>query len=337
MFTKLRHNAAYMNREQIDALIGAYLDAELHEVEERLATRTPDLAPPNQWGFTQTDLEHEAVRESAVAVHGALQANDLRETLPLARGLVPGADETTVAVLARRLLEARMQALDAELAGLLGKPLVGPKSTVAPPQSAAPRTSPPLSKMVSDYAAFKQAGGKWTDKTRSQLVNLYRVMTEIIGDKQVHAVTKDNMRALYRLMPQMPAHATKRYPGMVAIDAIAAADADGNDERLSPKTQNDYFTHIKSLWKLAAENDYVEKSSAVVLKDVDETAAWDQRPPFSDEQLTRYFVSCGPEQVTTRRCFGFRASCCSRGCAPRKPRSWCPRMCDKSRAFTSLM
>jgi hypothetical protein len=52
--------------------------------------------------------------------------------------------------------------------------------------------------MVSGYVAFKQAGGKWTAKTRSQLVNLYRVMTEIIGDKPVHEVTKDNMRELYR-------------------------------------------------------------------------------------------------------------------------------------------
>jgi integrase len=119
-------------------------------------------------------------------------------------------------------------------------------------------------------------------------VNLYRVMTEIIGDKPVHEVTKDSMRELYRLMPQMPAHATKRYPSMVAVDAIAAADADGNDERLSPKTQNDYYTHIKSLWKWAVENDYVDKSPAVVLKDVDETAAWDQRPAFTDGQLSAY-------------------------------------------------
>jgi integrase len=73
------------------------------------------------------------------------------------------------------------------------------------------------------------------------------------------------------------------------VDAIAAADVDGNDERLSPKTQNDYFTHIKSLWKWGAENDYVEKSPAVVLKDVDETAAWDQRPAVTDGQLKAYF------------------------------------------------
>jgi integrase len=143
--------------------------------------------------------------------------------------------------------------------------------------------------MVNDYVAFKKAGGKWTPKTTSQLTNLFRVMVELIGDKPVHDVTKDDMRGLYRLMPQFPSHAPKRYPGLTAVDAIAAADADGNDERLSPKTQNDYFTHIKSLWKWGAENDYVEKSPAVVLKDVDEAAAWDQRPAFTDGQLTAYF------------------------------------------------
>ena len=58
---------------------------------------------------------------------------------------------------------------------------------------------------------------------------------------------------------------------------------------MSPKSQSDYFTHIKSLWKWAVENDYVDKSPAVVLKAVDQTAAWDQRPAFTDEQLTEYF------------------------------------------------
>jgi integrase len=72
------------------------------------------------------------------------------------------------------------------------------------------------------------------------------------------------------------------------VEAIAAADADGNDERLSPKSQNDYYTHFESLWKWAVENDYVDKSPAVVLKDVDETAAWDQRPAFTDGQLAAY-------------------------------------------------
>ena len=80
-------------------------------------------------------------------------------------------------------------------------------------------------------------------KTTLQLTNLFRVMVELIDDKPVREVTKDDMRSLYRLLPQFPSHAPKRYPGFTAVDAIAAADADSSDERLSPKTQNDYFTH----------------------------------------------------------------------------------------------
>jgi hypothetical protein len=64
-----------------------------------------------------------------------------------------------------------------------------------------------VSVMVSDYVTFKKAGGKWTPKTTSQLTNLFRVMTECLGDKPVREVTKDHMRVLYRLMPQLPAHA----------------------------------------------------------------------------------------------------------------------------------
>jgi integrase len=171
----------------------------------------------------------------------------------------------------------------AELRALQGEPLRRPSVAPAVLPVMPPKPSPPLSQMVADYSSFKKTGGKWTPKTALQLTNLFRVMVELVGDKPAAEITKEDMRELYRLLPQMPAHATKRYPGMLASDAIAAADADGQDERLSPKTQNDYFTHIKSLLKWAVENDYLDKSPAVVLKDVDGTAAWDQRPAFADE------------------------------------------------------
>jgi hypothetical protein len=38
LFARLRQNSAMMNPEQIDALVSQYLDAELHEVEQQLAT-----------------------------------------------------------------------------------------------------------------------------------------------------------------------------------------------------------------------------------------------------------------------------------------------------------
>lgn len=284
LFRRLRHDGPMMDRTKVDALVTQYLNAALDEVEVTLADSLP---LGDELG---RDVWKDDVIEKLEATSRALAEGDHTETHAAAQAMLPKASETTVTVLARRLLEAKYEALRAELRALQGEPLRRPTfASAAAPSTDPPKPSPLLSAMVADYVAFKQAGGKWTPKTTLQLTNLFRVMVELIGDKPVGDVAKDDMRSLYRLLPQMPAHATKRYPGLLATDAIAAADGDGNDQRLSPKSQNDYFTHIKSLWKWAAENDFVEKSPAVVLKDVDESAAWDQRPAFNDGQLKAYF------------------------------------------------
>lgn len=284
LFRRLRHDAGMMERDRIDALVAQYLSATLDEVEETLAE---GLAVS---GMTGRDVWYDDVYSRLVRTASALAEGDYSETSTTARALLPDGSSTALAVLSRRLLEAKQEALRAELKALEGEPLRRPTVPAPLPPATPPKPSPPLAQVVSDYASFKKSGGKWTPKTALQLLNLFRVMVEIVGDKPVRDITKEDMRELYRLLPQMPAHATKRYPGMIATDVIAAADADGQDERLSPKTQNDYFTHIKSLFKWAVENDYLDKSPAVVLKDVDETAAWDQRPAFTDEQLPVYFA-----------------------------------------------
>jgi integrase len=152
-----------------------------------------------------------------------------------------------------------------------------------------PKPSPLVSKVVADYVAFKESGNKWTPKTRTQITTMLRVMVELIGDRPIRDVSKEDMRELYRLLPQFPTHAIRHYPDLSALDAIAAADSEENDSRLMPSSLNDYFTHMKSFFKWAVENDYIDKSPAVVLKEVDERDAWDQRPAFSDYELKCYF------------------------------------------------
>jgi integrase len=283
-----------MSKEQIDSIVHNYLDEELHAVEERLATDAWKLNGP-EWRDTAQHLLIERIDE----ITDCLAYNLLKPVLPEAQRLLPGGEADAIAILARRILEAKLQVTQAELGALNGQPLPrsgSPGARIGPPAGASPgqpmgAPGPLLSVMVSDYVAFKGAGGKWTAKTRSQLMNLFRIQVALIEDKPARAVTKEDMRRLYRVLPQLPTHSTKRYPGMSAQEAIAAADADGNDERLSPKSQNDYFTHIKSLWKWAVENDYVDNSPAVVLKDVAETAAWEQRLAFTDEQIAAYFAA----------------------------------------------
>jgi hypothetical protein len=214
LFRRLRENGRAMDQEQINALVSTYLDTELQEVETRLATgawkNATDVPPEHgDWNwFAQSHLS-----DQSDELEKALAYNRLSETLPIAEGMLPNASAEARQVLARRLLEAKYEAVMAEMRALQGKPL--PRRDTRPQAAPVvpPKESPLVSVMVNDYIAFKKAGGKWTPKTTSQLTNLYRVMVELVADKPVHEVSKDDMRGLYRLLPQMPAHATKRYPG----------------------------------------------------------------------------------------------------------------------------
>jgi hypothetical protein len=61
----------------------------------------------------------------------ALAQGDLSETLPLARSMMPSAPEASLRMLARRLLEAKLQVLAAEEQALSGEPLVLGRTSIS--------------------------------------------------------------------------------------------------------------------------------------------------------------------------------------------------------------
>jgi len=281
-----------MSRDQIDAIVS------------RLSERATDLEDyAVDVGELSKEIVEGNVRRSREVLRGMqsdLAANRLSGEACIARRLVQEEglpwepDSTEFKRLCRRLLVSHIETLQKRLT-LYG--VDGASQAEAVPVD----ESPLLSKVIDDYLSFKHSQGKWTPKTTKQLGSIFTVMTQLLGDKPIRSYTKAGMRELYRLLPQFPVYANKRYPSLAAEDAIAAADAEGNDERLSPKSQNDYFTHIKSLWKWAVENDYLDKSPAVVLKDVEELTAWDQRPAFTDEQLRAFFEALDSEAEPAMR------------------------------------
>ena len=209
-----------MDQNKIDALVHQYLRDALSDIDMRLASGTWKSARGDascrDGGYDWNEFAQSVLAERGEELQDALAYNRLKETLPDAERLLPEAPQEIVQLLARRLLEAKYEANLVEFRALRGEPLPRVAASTTVP-GAPPKESPPLSAMVSDYIEFKRAGRKWTHKTELQLRNLFRVMVEIIGDKPVHDVTKEDMRELYRLMPQMPAHATKRYPGLVQL------------------------------------------------------------------------------------------------------------------------
>src|SRR5690242_18616092 len=107
------------DREQIDALVSQYLDAELQEVEARLATGAWNVAGNNHaehadWNGVARSL----LADQAEELEEALAYNNLTATFGIAQQMLPQSTTEAQQVLARRLLETKYEAVMAELRAL---------------------------------------------------------------------------------------------------------------------------------------------------------------------------------------------------------------------------
>lgn len=115
-------------------------------------------------------------------VTAALAYGDYSSALDRARGLLPDADELTHAKLARRLLEAELEAIKAECRALSGEPLVFP--SLVPASSAAandePKETPRLSEVLAALVEERSSQGKWTAKTRLERETAGAMIVELL-------------------------------------------------------------------------------------------------------------------------------------------------------------
>ena len=142
-----------MDRSQLDSLASRYLSTRFDHTEEWLAETSDEVA---------RDVIGDELAERGDAVTAALAYGDYSSALDRARDLLPDADELTRAKLARRLLEAELEAIKAECRALSGEPLVFP--SLAPVASAAandePKETPRLSEVLSAYVEERASQGK---------------------------------------------------------------------------------------------------------------------------------------------------------------------------------
>lgn len=283
LFAHLRRHGNRMRRDQIDSLVSGYLAAQLDEVERRIAS---ELEPYSGGGISDYFGSRVFGLKTALAT-----GNLPEESIAAAVELLPeGTPEVTVRILARRLLEAELQAAEAGAKALDGEPLrahfptpLAPTSNVHP--QAAP--SPLLSKVIAEYAEAKIAGGKWTGKTRILTEGRFRTLVELIGDKPASAVTTADMRALQLVLPKVPANFRTVFPGLDALQAIEKADAVGREHRLSAKSINQHLFDLRSLYKWAMAQELVTKSPTSALAEVKDGG--EKRQPFTDEDLRAIF------------------------------------------------
>lgn len=283
-FATVRRRGASMSPDQLDEIARRYLAASFDEIEARLALDWDEETHGSALDEHRWSLIDEGKRLSALLAHA-----DRGEFLDLARAMLPDAEEETQRKLARRLIEAKLEATEAELDAFYGEPLRTPESLKRPASvPEAPRETPRVSEVARLYGDERMAEGQWSAKTELQNRTILALLADLLGDPQIGLVTKDDIRQLGHVIVKLPSNMGKKYPGMSPREILRATD--GKDvPRLAPRSVNKYRQMTRSLFTWAAAHDYIAQSPAAILKDVKEGRARDDRHPFTDDDLRAYF------------------------------------------------
>lgn len=280
----VRRRGARMTQDELNRLAGEYLAKSFDEIEDRLAL---------DWTVGGFEIYSSQLNERCHALSGALASGDLSETLPAAQEMAPGADETFHRKLARRLIEAQLQTAVAEMRAISGEPLVRPRDTVriAPmPSPAASRPTPTVSQIAALYAEERMGRGTWSPRTAAQSQKIFQLIAELLGDKPMGEVSKDDIRRLGLSLVKLPANMTKRYPGLSVAEVLSTTEGDESVARLEPRSVNKHYQHVRSLFVWAVEHDHLAQSPASILHDVEEGRAQDARKAFDDADIKALFA-----------------------------------------------
>ncbi len=283
LLSHLRRHGRWMKQDELEALTLRYLAASFDEIEDRLAL---------DWSPAGIEIHSSQLNERCHDLSGALAAADVSSAIELAAEMAPQADEQARRKLARRLIEVQLNAGIAEIRAIAGEPLRRPEGTqralVAPIPKQKP--SPKVSEMAALYAEERIAHGRWSPKTAKQGETIFQLIADLLGDPAIGEVTKSDIRQLGLNITRLPANMTKRYPGVLVVDVLAATDGDATVARLESRSVNKHYQHVRTLFAWAAEHDHIAQSPAAVLHDVEEGRAQDARKAFDDSDITAFFA-----------------------------------------------
>ena len=271
-----------MKQGELEALTQRYLVTSFDEIEDRL---------PLDWTPAGLDEYSSQLNEKCHGLSNALSEADMSSAIDLAREMAPQADELSQRKLARRLIEVRLDAAVAELRAIAGETLKRPEGTQRSLEVVrdVAKVSPKVSEVVALHVEERMSLGKWTAKTALQSQTIFQLIVDLLRDPPVAEVSKSQIRQLGLDMRKVPSNMVKKYPGLTVIEVLAKTDGDTKVALLGPRSVNKNYQHVRTLFKWAADHDYIAQSPATILREVEEGRAQDARKAFDDPDITALF------------------------------------------------
>lgn len=141
---------------------------------------------------------------------------------------------------------------------------------------------------------------RWSPRSREKFVPIFDEFLELVGDKPLHGLTRDDMREYSRVVHHLPKNRTraKLYKGK-SIPQLLKMTIPASD-LLTPATIDDRFTSVSSLLNWLDEEYPGTFPLAQVKKvlEVERKPMTEARRPYTDDELRLLFA---PEVFTSRK------------------------------------
>ena len=238
---------------------------------------------------TREQLSHHDYRRVAPGVDQLLRDNGIPHPADL--------PDPLRRQLSRGMLRVDAEMLDIEIRRTLGDYSQDFTAPQPPALNASPHSGKKISEAFAEYVSERIKGERWTEKTRLETEAMCRDLCEIIGDRTISLVTKEDMRTYKQVLMRLPPNRRKRpaYRDKTIAEIMAMSDI---PQTLSVKTINDILGAMSSFFAWSVNQGYLTANPATGLRLAETRRADEQRAEFSAEQLRTMFLG---EEYRARR------------------------------------
>ena len=144
-----------------------------------------------------------------------------------------------------------------------------------------------LSNFIEKYKETKINDGDWTERNVVTHMGRIKILLEILGDKIVQSITREDMRDFKDKLKRIPTHrATKPEYKNKTINELLSVD---HEHTLSITTINDTLQEISAMFEWGIREELIEKNPARSLLLKDDQLAIDKKLPLTADDLKIIF------------------------------------------------